>query len=158
MKPEILEQLRASFSGDMYTDPSVLKEYSRDASVCEIIPQVVLCPKTVEDIKSIVKFVSNNEGLSITVRAAGTDMSGAPIGESIIIDVNKYIRGVISWDKIEKDSADVTVLPGTFYRDFEKEALNKGFFLPSYPASRLINTVGGMVGNNSSSSSLPKNS
>lgn len=74
MKPEILEQLRSCFNGDMYTDPVVLKEYSRDASVCEIIPKVVLCPKTIDDVKSIVKFVSENQGLSITVRAAGTDM------------------------------------------------------------------------------------
>jgi FAD/FMN-containing dehydrogenase len=149
MKPEILEQLRSVFNGDMYTDPVVLKEYSRDASVCEIIPQVVLCPKTIEDVKSIVKFVSSNPGLSITVRAAGTDMSGAAIGESIILDVNKYIQGIVSWGTIGKNEAEITVLPGTFYRDFEKETMSKGFFLPSYPASKLINTVGGMVGNNS---------
>ncbi len=163
MKPEILEKLRACFQGDMYTDPAVLNEYSHDASVCEIIPQVVVCPKTAADIQSIVRFVSENKPenpeLSITVRSAGTDMSGAPIGESIIIDVNKYIKGIISWGQIKKgngkvgieneDSLDVTVLPGTFYRDFEKETMSRGFFLPSYPASRLINTVGGMVGNNS---------
>ncbi len=149
MKSETLEQLRAAFNGDMYTDPVVLKQYSRDASVCEIIPQVVLCPKTIGDVKSIVKFVSSNPGLSITVRAAGTDMSGAAIGESIIMDVNKYIQGIVSWGVIGKIEAEITVLPGTFYRDFEKETMAKGFFLPSYPASKLINTVGGMVGNNS---------
>lgn len=153
MKPELLEELRSVFVGDMYTDPVVLKEYSRDASVCEIIPQVVLCPKTVSDIQAIVSFVSEkkseNPDLAITVRAAGTDMSGAPIGESIILDVNKYIRGIVGWGPVKKNSAEITVLPGTFYRDFEKETMARGFFLPSYPASKLINTVGGMVGNNS---------
>ena len=153
MNPELLSELRAVFQGDMYTDPAVLKEYSHDASVCEIIPQVVLCPKTIADAQSIVRFVTlkkaDHPDLAITVRSAGTDMSGAPIGESIILDVNKYIKGILGWKMIDKENAEVTVLPGTFYRDFEKETMARGFFLPSYPASRLINTVGGMVGNNS---------
>jgi FAD/FMN-containing dehydrogenase len=36
-----------------------------------------------------------------------------------------------------------------FYRDFEKSTLSKGLLLPCYTASKSLNTVGGMVGNNS---------
>jgi FAD/FMN-containing dehydrogenase len=39
--------------------------------------------------------------------------------------------------------------PGVFYRDFEKETLKHGALMPSYPASRDLCTVGGMVANNS---------
>src|SRR6202042_3006864 len=35
------------------------------------------------------------------------------------------------------------------YRDFEKKTLEKGALLPSFPASRELCTVGGMVNNNS---------
>lgn len=35
-----------------------------------------------------------------------------------------------------------------FYRDFEKETLKHGLLMPSYPASREIATIGGMVANN----------
>lgn len=41
------------------------------------------------------------------------------------------------------------VEPGMFYRDFEKETLKQELLLPTYPASREICTVGGMVANNS---------
>ena len=43
----------------------------------------------------------------------------------------------------------VTVLPGTYYRDFEKVTLSENLLLPSYTASKELCAVGGMVGNNS---------
>jgi FAD/FMN-containing dehydrogenase len=39
--------------------------------------------------------------------------------------------------------------PGVFYRDFEKATLTQGGLLPSFPASRELCTIGGMVANNS---------
>ena len=36
-----------------------------------------------------------------------------------------------------------------FYRDFEKITLDKGLILPCYTASKSINAMGGMYGNNS---------
>lgn len=137
------DDLQKLISGEVLDDDETLKKYSRDSSIFEIKPTVVVFSKNSEDIKAIVKYVSENKNLSITVRSAGTDMSGAAIGESIILDVSKYMNQLIS---INQDSA--TVQPGMFYRDFEKETLNKNLLLPTYPASREICTVGGMVANN----------
>ncbi|HEY4500595.1 MAG TPA: FAD-binding oxidoreductase, partial [Candidatus Paceibacterota bacterium] len=44
---------------------------------------------------------------------------------------------------------EAVVLPGTFYRDFEPLAIEFGVMLPCYTASKNMNTIGGMVGNNS---------
>src|SRR3546814_9332269 len=38
--------------------------------------------------------------------------------------------------------------PGVFYRDFEKETLKHGLIFASYPASREICAIGGIVNNN----------
>ncbi len=43
----------------------------------------------------------------------------------------------------------VVVEPGMFYRDFEQQTLKRGLILPCYTASKSLNTVGGMVANNS---------
>ncbi|MCR4305452.1 MAG: FAD-binding oxidoreductase, partial [Candidatus Daviesbacteria bacterium] len=90
--------------------------------------------------------VSSNpeQHLSLTIRSGGTDMSGAAISESLILDTSKHFNRIL---KIDQDSA--TVQPGVFYRDFEPETLKNGLLLPTYPASREICTVGGMVNNNS---------
>ena len=41
-----------------------------------------------------------------------------------------------------------TAQPGVWYRDFEKESLKRNLLMPSYPASRELCAVGGMVANN----------
>jgi len=42
-----------------------------------------------------------------------------------------------------------TAEPGVFYRDFEKETLKRNLLMPSYPASRELCALGGIVANNS---------
>ncbi|MES3005326.1 MAG: FAD-binding oxidoreductase [Patescibacteria group bacterium] len=141
-------ELKKIIVGEVLQDELTLQTYSRDASVCLVRPKVVVKPRTIDDIKAVVNFVTVNKKdhpeLSITPRSGGTDMGGGPLGESIILDVNAYLQGIVGWD----DDITVRVLPGTFYRDFEKETLSRGRFVPSYPASRNICTVVGMVANN----------
>ncbi len=71
-------------------------------------------------------------------------MAGGPLNDSIILDVTRFMHGIV---ELTKDYA--RVLPGTFYRDFEPEAAKLGVLLPCYTASKNLNTIGGMVGNNS---------
>ncbi len=145
MKEEILE----FFKGDVEDGEEVLSKYSRDASIFEVTPKLVLFPKDKEDIKNLVRWVNENKekykDLAITCRCAGTDMSGGAVGESIILDFTKYMNNLVSFG--EKDS--ITVQPGMFYRDFEKITLKEGMILPCYTASKSLNAVGGMYGNNS---------
>lgn len=136
------DALRKLIKEEVLDDSETLTKYSKDASIFEIKPKIVVFPKDSLDIKAVVKFASQNN-LSITVRAAGTDMSGAAIGEDIIVDVSKYLNRLIN---LSNNCA--TVEPGMFYRDFEAETLKKNLLLPTYPASREICTVGGMVANN----------
>lgn len=71
-------------------------------------------------------------------------MSGGAINDSIIIDFNRYLTKMIS-----VDGKQAVVQPGMFYRDFEVETFKHDALLPSFPASRDLCTVGGMLNNNS---------
>jgi FAD/FMN-containing dehydrogenase len=145
---DLKTELMKIVKGDVEDTASALDIYSHDASLLEVRPKIVVFPKDSQDIKAVVKFVSENkkhdESLSVTVRAAGTCMSGGPLNESIILDVTRYMKGVVAIDKFE-----ATVLPGTMYRDFEVETLKYNSILPCYTASKNLNALGGMVGNNS---------
>lgn len=146
---EIKQKLKKSgFSGDIDDSLSTRDFYSHDASMFEIKPKLVVKPKNSTDVEKLVKLVADNKkempGLSVTARSAGTDMSGAAINDSIIVDFNKYFT------KIENvTSTSAHAQPGVFYRDFEKETLKHEALMPSYPASRDLCTIGGMVNNNS---------
>ncbi len=125
-------------------DPQTLALYSKDASIFELMPELVTYPQSSDEIKKIVEFVNEHlkDFLYITVRSAGTDMSGGAIGESIILD----IKGLNKLIKLSGSSA--IVQPGMYYRDFEAETLKQDLLLPTYPASKEICTIGGMIANN----------
>ena len=147
-KTLLFEKLRTLVDGEMVFDTASLKTHSKDASIFEIKPEVVIYPKHTKDVRAVIRFVNENKKefptLSVTARSAGTDMSGGPLNNSIILDFTKYINKIIDVNKQE-----ATVEPGCFYRDFEKATLDFGVILPSYTASKELCTVGGMVSNNS---------
>lgn len=151
MKEEILK----FFKGDAEDSEEALKKYSQDASIFEVRPQLVLFPKDSADVQNLVQWVSENKkryaDLSITCRCAGTDMSGGAVGESIILDFTRYMNKLIGGPLPMKTTKEweISVEPGMFYRDFEKITLAKGLILPCYTASKSLNAIGGMFGNNS---------
>lgn len=145
---DLKEKLQALLRGEVEDSQDVRAFYSHDASMFEMIPQVVTFPKDGADVQAVVRYVAAHKAtqpdLSLVARSGGTCMSGGSIGNSIIIDFNKHMVGTR-----DVTVSQASVLPGTFYRDFEKETLAVGSLMPSYPASRDLCTVGGMVANNS---------
>lgn len=144
----IEKQLKQIIKGNVSTSVADLETYSHDASLFEVIPHAVVAPVSVHDISEVVNFVSTNKmkdpSLSITVRSGGTDMSGAAIGESLILDMTKHFNRI---SNVSAKSGHAQ--PGVYYRNFEKQTLKHGALMPSYPASRELCTIGGMVANNS---------
>jgi FAD/FMN-containing dehydrogenase len=147
MKP-LLTELKAIFKGAVHTDDATRDTYSHDASIYEMVPDAVLEPVDVRDIKNLVRFVMTHKHayptLAITPRSAGTDMSGAAIGNSLVVDMTKHFNTI--------HSASHTLLhvqPGVFMRDIDPALLAHDAMLGCVPASRALNTIGGMVGNNS---------
>lgn len=139
---------QAGFNGEIDNSAATLDFYSHDASMFELRPKLVVTPRDAADVEKLVKLVAeqkpSHRGLSLTARSAGTDMSGGAINTSIIVDFQKH------FNKIEKVTATTAqTQPGVFYRDFEPETLKHGALMPTYPASRDLASVGGMVNNNS---------
>jgi FAD/FMN-containing dehydrogenase len=142
------DSLRNVFKGDIDLTDASLTKYSHDASLFEVRPEVVVFPKDKEDVSNLVKWVNENKvqypTLSITARAAGTCMSGGSIGSSIILDTTRYMNSIL-----EVTDNYATVMPGCFYRNFDIATKKIDRYMPAFTASREINAVGGMVGNNS---------
>ncbi len=145
----LAEDLKKILKGDVDTSETALDTASRDASLFEMRPQVVVFPKDSADIQAVVKYVAEQKKadptLAITMRAAGTCMSGGALGESIIIDTTRYMTGTLEVNAAEQWAR---VLPGTYYRDFDIETKKAGLIMPAYTASRDLCAVGGMVANN----------
>jgi FAD/FMN-containing dehydrogenase len=139
---------KAGFAGAIDDSPAALDHYSHDASMFELKPRLVVKPKNAQDVEKLVKLVAVQKKahpqLSLTARSAGTDMSGGAINDSIIVNFLEHFTKI---EAVTSKSAQVQ--PGVFYRDFEPETLKHGALMPTYPASRDLASVGGMVNNNS---------
>lgn len=143
----LTDQLEQLIEGEVRDDKKTLRQYSADASVFRVMPQVAVFPKNTRDLQNLVDFVQKNKKtypeLSITIRGGGSDMSGGPLNESIIVDTTKHLNKIKQITKSE-----VTCQPGLFFHDLEPKLAAKGLMYPSYPASKEYVAIGGMVANN----------
>lgn len=143
------ERIAPLIKGDVSDDPALRKQMSRTTSIFEIVPELIVYPKDTGDVAALTTFVhearKNGENISLTARSAGTDMSGGSQTASILMIFTKYMNQI---GEIGPDYAETE--PGVYYRDFEKATLaTAGKILPSYPASRELCAMGGIVSNNS---------
>lgn len=139
---------KAGFKGDIDTSARKLDEYSHDASLFEIRPELVVAPIDTKDVERLVGVVAQLKpsmpNLSLTARSAGTCMSGGAINDSIIVDFKKFFKTISHVSQTE-----TTLQPGVYFRDLETQTKKLGVMMPTYPASKDLCTVGGMVNNNS---------
>jgi FAD/FMN-containing dehydrogenase len=140
--------IKRGFKGEVDDSADALEFYSHDASMFEIKPQLVVSPLDTHDLETLVTLVGDSKhrmpDLSVTARSGGTDMGGGAINDSVIVDFHKHFT------KIEKVSAtEAQAQPGVLYRDFEPETFKHNALMPSFPASRDLCSIGGMVNNNS---------
>lgn len=148
MDDKLLTELKSLVKGEVLQDENILQTFSHDASIFEVKPSIVTFPIDSKDIENIVSFVNKhkkeNPKLSITARAASTDMGGGGLNDSIILSFTQHFNKFIGID-----GNLATTQPGVYYRDFEKITLEHDLIFPSYPVSKDICAIGGIVNNNS---------
>jgi len=143
------DEIASIVRGDVSDDASELEFFSRDTSIFKRQPSLIVSPKDAADVATLVQEVHNRRQagaeIALTGRSAGTDMSGGPLTDSVVVSFTKYMNHLF-----ELGSDYAVAEPGMYYRDFEKATMEKiGMLLPSYPASRELCALGGIVSNNS---------
>lgn len=144
----VAKELQSKIKGDVTLNDEDRERVARDTSLFYIKPEVVVYPKNSIDISKICEYVSEKKKMSfdiaLSVRSAGTCMTGGSLSYSLVLDTTKYMNHITDVTAIS-----ATAEPGVFYRDFEQKTLAEGWLMPSYPASREIAAIGGIISNNS---------
>lgn len=143
--------LEAGFAGGVSTNNDILDKYSTDESIFSVRPQIVLQPKNQKDVEIAIKTLGEQTdrfpSLSLTPRAAGTGLSGGSLTDSVVVDVTKHMHHIGKPETVRGETT-ITVEPGAMWRDVEKILKKHKVYLPSYPASKDICSIGGSVANN----------
>ncbi len=139
------QQLSRHIAGEVLTDATTRWLYSTDTSIYQMQPEMVVVPKSIEDLKAVVQFAAD-AGLPITPRGGGTSLAGQAVGAGIQIDVSKYLNQILD---IDPSAGVARVQPGVILEQFNQAlAPTRHWFGPDVaPANRA--TLGGMIGNNS---------
>jgi glycolate oxidase len=127
---------------NMMTAPEDLYCYSRDASWFQAMPEVVVRPHSTQEVAEIVKL-ANVEGVPITPRGAGTNLSGGaiPAKGGVVVDMS----GMNKIMEIDRTDLRAVIEPGVVHVDLENELEKHGLFWPPDPASGDACTMGGVL-------------
>ncbi|UFH54260.1 FAD-binding and (Fe-S)-binding domain-containing protein [Spirosoma sp. KNUC1025] len=142
--------LLPSFEGDLYFDDSPEHTaqrilYATDASVYQEMPIAVALPKSVADIKLLLRFAQQH-GLGLIPRAAGTSLAGQVVGSGIVVDISKYFGKILN---INADEQWVRVQPGVIRDDLNAFLKPHGLLFGPETSTASRAMIGGMIGNNS---------
>lgn len=146
---KVADYLRQHIVGEVLTSPSVRKFFSTDGSVFTVTPQMVVYPRSTDDIRKIARFswqlAERGKSVPITARGAGSDQAGGALGDGIVLAFPAHLNKLLELDT-KKNMARVQ--PGINYRNFQDTIKTHGRFLPPYPSSIDFSTIGGAVANN----------
>ncbi|MES2778820.1 MAG: FAD-linked oxidase C-terminal domain-containing protein [Bacteroidota bacterium] len=105
-------------------------------------PEVVVKPRTVEEVAAIVKLC-NEARIPVTPRGAGTGLSGGalPLHAGVVISMERFNQIL----EIDERNFQATVEPGVVNETFQNVVREKGLFYPPDPASKGSCFLGGNV-------------
>ncbi len=139
------QDLKIQFEGDVFTDETHKILYATDASAYREKPSIICIPKSIDDLKLVIKFAQDSNQ-TIIPRAAGTSLAGQVVGDGIIVDISKNFTNIVEINKSEKW---VKVQPGVVLDELNKELAKSGLFFGPETSTSNRCMIAGMVGNNS---------
>ena len=145
---EHISQLR-EIVGEAYVmlDDESLKNYGHDETEDLLyLPEVVVRPRTTEEISSIMKLC-NRQKIPVTPRGAGTGLSGGALPHlgGVLLSTDR-MNSILS---IDQRNLQVITEPGVITEVLQNEVKAKGLFYPPDPSSRGSCFIGGNIAENS---------
>ena len=131
---------------NVFTDKADLVTYSYDAAVLDpVIPAVILRPANYELVGKIVGLCNENS-MPVTVRGAGTNLSGGTIPSANgVVLVTNALNNIL---EINEEDMYAVVQPGVITAKLAAAVEARGLFYPPDPGSQAVSTIGGNVAEN----------
>ena len=145
---KLSEYLGQNLSGEVLVDDATREYFSTDGSILKIRPQVVVFPRTTDDIRKTLRFswrlAEKGMSLPIAPRGYGSDTTGASIGKGLSLVFPAHMSKILELDtKIKK----IRVQAGINSRALQEILATHGLMLPIYPTNPKFTTIGGEIAN-----------
>lgn len=148
---KVAHYLQEHLVGEVMTSTDARRYFATDGSILQIAPAIIAYPKNENDVRKTARFTwqlaERGRVISLTPRGAGTDETGAAIGNGIMVVFPAHMNRIIELD-IKANT--VTVEPGINFGKLQQSLFTHDRFVPAYPASMEYSTIGGAIANNAS--------
>ncbi|MEM9644662.1 MAG: anaerobic glycerol-3-phosphate dehydrogenase subunit C [Planctomycetota bacterium] len=146
-RQRVQDDLRGILSGDVMCDPMTTQLYASDASIYQVRPLGVVCPRSTSDVLATVRYACEHD-LSMHPRGSGSGVSGESLGNGLLLDFSRYMRRVTP----SHDGAKLTVQSGAVLADVNRASASMGRWFGPDPATRSVTTMGSVISTNGSGS------
>ena len=142
----VKEFQKAAGKQNVMTDETDRLTYSYDAAVLEpTLPSLAVRPVDKEALSQVVRLCNEN-GLPLTVRGAGTNLSGGTVPSSGgIVVLTTALNQIV---ELNTEDMFVVVQPGVITAKLAAAVEAQGLFYPPDPGSQSVSTLGGNVAEN----------
>ncbi len=148
---KVAHYLQQHLNGEILSSQDALDFFSTDESILRIAPQLILYPRSENDVRKTARFswqlADKGRVIPLTVRGMGTDQTGAALGSGMIMVMPAHMHKVI---ELDPKSGVVTVEAGILLDKLQQVLLTHGRFLPPVSDVNHMATLGGAVANNDS--------
>ena len=135
-RQRVQDDLRGILAGDVDCDAITSQLYASDASIYEMVPLGVICPRNINDVVTAAQYASSND-LSVHPRGAGSGVAGESLGRGLVLDFSRYMRRVV----VSADGSHVTAQSGASLSLVNRNLRPYGRWFGPDPVTRSITTM-----------------
>ncbi|CAN5644987.1 hypothetical protein BH23PAT2_BH23PAT2_00010 [soil metagenome] len=146
---KVAHYLQDHLTGEVMTSADVRRYFSTDGSVFEVMPAIVVYPRSENDVRKTARFswqlAERGRTIPITARGSGTDQAGGALGSGVMLVFPAHMNKIL---ELDSKTGTVVIEPGINYAKLQQALHTHGRFLPPFPSSIEYSTVGGAIANN----------
>lgn len=142
---KLAQYLNQHLLGEVITDPEVRARFATDNSPFEITPDMVVYPRSTNDIRKLMTFcwqlAEKGHKLPVTARGAGTDRTGGAIGKGVSLQLGAHMNTIFELDQKQRL---VRVQPGVTVSALQSSLALHGLTIPALVTMNGDATIGGV--------------
>jgi FAD/FMN-containing dehydrogenase/Fe-S oxidoreductase len=141
----LADDLRRTVRGEVRFDDGSRALYATDGSNYRQVPIGVVLPVDADDVCAAIAACRRHQA-PVLPRGCGTSLAGQCCNVAVILDLSKYMHGIIGIDRDRKRAA---VQPGVILDHLRDAAERHHLTFGPDPSTHSHCTLGGMIGNDS---------
>lgn len=135
----------AGFEGEIADDEATRLVTATDNSIYQVLPPLVLYPRTRDDVTRIGRVGARPEFTSIafTARGGGTGTNGQSLTRAVVVDMSRHLNRIL---EVDAANGRVRVEPGVVLNQLNSRLAEEDLFFPPSISTGSRATLGGMIG------------